>query len=194
MIKIGITGIIGSGKSIVSNILQILGVAVYNADENAKILMLNNSKIKDKLTEAFGKEVYINNKLNKAFLSNKIFNSENDRKLVNSIVHPIVIEDFAEWCDRQNSDVVAIESALLFEAKINEFIDYSIEVKSPEYMLISRIQHRDNISADEAQKRIKVQKNTENNNIPDFVINNNEKDSVIEQTINILKNIKEREK
>lgn len=189
MIKVGITGIIGSGKSILSNIFEIINIPVYNADKNAKILMYTNNSIKTRLISSFGDEVYINNELNKVFLSKKIFNSEENRKLVNHIVHPIVISDFISWTKLQKSDIVAIESALLYEANIDSILDYTIEVKSPINLIIERLCHRDKISKIEAENIINIQ-NKSNKGVPDFIVINDEQKFLIEQTIYILEHLK----
>ncbi|MDR2011033.1 MAG: dephospho-CoA kinase [Bacteroidales bacterium] len=191
MIKIGITGTIGSGKSIISNILEILEIPVYNADVNAKRIMLNDNIVKDKLIEYFGDIVYDGNSLNKKFLSERIFSLDSDRKFVNSVVHPMVIKDFQRWSDNQNFNIIAIESALLYEAQVDKIIDYVVEVKSPVELLIKRLILRDNISVEEAKNRINIQMMSQNfEKKANFVIINDEKSSVLEQILNIHKIIK----
>lgn len=190
MIKIGITGLIGSGKSVVAKIFQTFDIPVYFADVEAKKLMLTDNEISTNLIAAFGTEVYCNGILNKEFLSQQIFDNETSRLLINSIVHPAVIKDFEQWTKEQSQEIVAVESALLFESGFDKKTDYSIIVKSPLTLNISRICSRDNISQAEAIKRLKIQrKNLIANTKSNFTINNNERSSLIIQTENILAKI-----
>ena len=191
MISIGITGIIGSGKSLVCKIFEIFEIPVYNADKRAGMLMNTDANIRECLISYFGEGVYFDNKINKSFLSDKIFNSEVHRKHVNSIVHPVVLTDFIKWKEKQETNLVIIESALLYEAKIDEFIDFVIFVESPEHLLLRRIIERDKITEEDARKRILSQSNNSCLQIKsDFLILNDEKHSLIEQSINILNLVK----
>ncbi len=192
MTKLGITGTIGSGKSVVSHIFETIGIPVYNADSAAKKLMLQNENIISALKTRFGNQVYTDDNINKKFLADKIFNNENDRKFVNSVVHPAVIDDFGRWItEQQNSDIVAIESALIFESGIDKIIDYTIIVESPIKLASERISNRDNISIEEAIKKINLQLN----NLPkkvkaDFYIQNDEENSLIIQCLDIINSLK----
>jgi dephospho-CoA kinase len=191
MIKLGITGTIGSGKTIVSRILEIIEIPVYNADDNAKKIMLDDKSIRENLVKYFGEEVYNGNSLNKKLLSERIFSSDDDRKYVNSIVHPKVISDFQEWSAKQASNIVAIESALLYEAGIDKIINYIIDVQSPNELVKARLKARDNISVAEIEKRINVQLGSRSSQKNyNFAILNDENNSVIEQILYILKTIK----
>ncbi len=191
MIKAGITGLIGSGKSVVASIFETTGIPVYNADTQAKILMNSNPEIIAALTNKFGAETYVNGELNKAFLAGIIFNNEESRLFVNSIVHPEVNTDFINWAQNQNTGIVAIESALLFEANIQDILDYTISVESDIKTSAERIANRDKISTEEAIKRINVQlKKQSKDNITDFRILNNESDSLILQSLEIIEKIK----
>lgn len=192
MIKLGITGTIGSGKTIVSSIFETIGIPVYNADIRAKQLMTNSKKIVSAMKNRFGFEVYINGNINKPFLANIIFNNEGDRKFINSIVHPEVIEDFIKWAfKQQNTEIVAIESALIYESGIDKLMNYTIIVKSPNALASKRISKRDSISKEEAEKKINLQmQNLPNNIKPDFLIKNDEKNSLIEQCLEVFNKIK----
>ncbi len=190
MNKIGITGIIASGKTVVSKFFQIIGIPVYNTDHNAKLLMNNNPEIKEKIIKHFGKHSYSNNSINTKHIANQIFNDNSKRLLINSIVHPKVKDDFLFWSKNQIGKYCAIESALIYEANFNDILDFIIMVQSPIDITINRIIYRDNISKEEAQKRINSQSfNLSQNNKPDFIINNDEKESVILQSLEILKKI-----
>ena len=193
MIKTGITGIIGSGKSIVSSVFQILGIPVYNADEQAKIIMNTKAKVKTQIVENFGQNAYNNNCLNKKHIASEIFNDKDKRALMNSIVHPAVEDNFVQWVSKQKTEICAIESALIYESGLDEILDVIIMVASPQKVLIDRICKRDSIEASEAVKRINSQNfynNTEIN--PDYYLYNDDEHSIILQSIEIIKKIKEK--
>ncbi|MEJ5267420.1 MAG: dephospho-CoA kinase [Bacteroidales bacterium] len=189
MIKIGLTGIIGSGKSTVSKIFETLQIPVYYSDLRASELINTNQYIIDSLKNKYGKTIYIDGTLNKPLLSSIIFNDNDERKFVNSVVHPIVINDFIFWSQNQKAKIAAIESALIYETSLKTILTNIIEVRSPRKLLIERIIKRDKISKTEALKKINSQKALFTNEKPDFVIINDEKKSVILQTQRILTKI-----
>jgi dephospho-CoA kinase len=191
MIKIGICGIIGSGKSIVSKILEVLGIAVYDSDRQAKLLMNKDKFIIASLKKRFGENIYISSQLNKSMLRELIFLDESNRKTVNSIVHPAVVSDFLLWTKNQSAEIVAIESALLHEANMSTHVDWIINVIADKELLLQRITSRDNTSVSTVEAIIKSQEsNYEHNKNADFTIYNNEYDSVILQTLAIIEKIK----
>ena len=191
MIKIGICGIIGSGKSIVSKILEVLGIAVYDSDRQAKLLMNKDKFIIASLKKRFGENIYISSQLNKSMLRELIFLDESNRKTVNSIVHPAVVSDFLLWTKNQSAEIVAIESALLHEANMSIHVDWIINVIADKELLLQRITSRDNTSVSTVEAIIKSQEiNYEHNRNSDFTIYNNEYDSVILQTLAIIEKIK----
>jgi dephospho-CoA kinase len=193
MISIGITGIIGSGKSMVSKIFETLDFPVYYADNEAKKLMIENNEIKTNLINEFGANIYINGIPNKEHISRLVFGDSQNREKVNSIVHPVVIDNFKNWLKFNaiaGKKMVAIESALLYHAKIDKITDFNIEVICSEHIAVQRIKFRDNISEEEAINKIRIQKNQVNNNArPDFIIENNDSDSLILQCLDILTKI-----
>lgn len=190
MISFGLTGIIGSGKSVVAMILEIADIPVYNADFEAKRIMSSNESVKKMLINEFGAETYKANSLNKVFLSKLIFSDKNARHAINSIVHPEVIADFKTWLtNKKNEDIkfACIESAILFEAQIDKLLDFTINVYCDEAILIKRIIDRDNISIEQALARINSQNNYADLKPKfDFEIINNGAESILLQTINIL--------
>lgn len=193
MISIGITGIIGSGKSMVSKIFEIFDCPVYYADLEAKKLMISNDDIKLKLISEFGSNTYINGMPNKEVISKLVFGDSTNREKVNSIVHPVVIEDFKNWLKHQSIagiKVAAIESALLYHSKIDSITDYNIEVTCSEQTLIQRIMLRDKISEADAINKIIIQKNQiPKNSKPDYIIKNNDSDSLLLQYLDIMTKI-----
>ncbi|MDY0140597.1 MAG: dephospho-CoA kinase [Bacteroidales bacterium] len=193
MIKAGITGIIGSGKSVVSSVFQILGIPVYNADEQAKIIMNTNKKVQNEIILNFGNDAYKNNRLNKQYIASQIFNDNEKRNLINSIVHPAVKDNFIEWASQQKTEICAIESALIYESKFDDILDVIIIVTSPQEVLIDRICKRDNIEPSEAVKRINSQSFYNNTDIkPDYYLHNDDEHSIISQSLEIIKHIKEK--
>ena len=160
--KIGITGNIGSGKSIVSAILRTIGIPVYDCDTEAKRLMQNDNIIRNSIIEAFGTECYIPHEgLNKKHLADIIFNDTTALQKINSIVHPRVREDFASWSKKQNCSIVAMESAILFEAGLQESVDTIIAIHADRETCIQRACHRNNAKREEIEQRINKQIPTE---------------------------------
>lgn len=182
MIKVGITGGIGSGKSIISKLLTVMGYNVYNSDKHANILMLNDPIVKSKIISAVGKNAYTDNGLiNKDILSKFIFHSENNRIIINSIVHPAVFKDFIEWSNNIKSNIVFVESAILFESGLNKYTNKSIMVYAPYEIRIKRIIERDSLSENDAVARIKSQLSDEEKlKLCDFTIYNG-KERIIPQ-------------
>ena len=142
MLKIGITGGIGSGKSVVANILQQMGFPVYDSDSRAKALTQTNADIRQQLTAMFGDNLFKYNILDKKALSQLIFSSDKNLKAVNAIIHPVVVGDFATWTTRQNAAAVFLESAILMESGLYQKMDKIILVTTPEKLRIDRVMKR----------------------------------------------------
>ena len=189
MIKIGITGGIGSGKSIVSKLLEVLGIPVYIADVEAKKIV-TLPDIKKKLTNAFGKMLYINGELDKAYLASIIFNDKKSLQQVNSIIHPEVKKDFITWAEYQQKEMVGIESAILYEAGFEKEVDCIITVTAPLAIRIFRVMKRNNLSQEQVKDRINNQlSNEEKAKHANFIIINDDKRSVIPQVLNIVQQL-----
>lgn len=153
--KIGITGNIGSGKSIVSAILRTIGIPVYDCDAEAKRLMQKDAHIRNKIVETFGKECYTpNNELNKKHLANIIFNDTTALQKIDNIVHPCVKEDFAKWSKKQPHAIVAMESAILFEAGMQESVDTIVAIHADREICIQRAIHRNNTTREQIEQRL----------------------------------------
>jgi dephospho-CoA kinase len=157
MKRIGITGGIGAGKSLVAEIIKAMGYPVFNSDERAKELTEQDSKIKEGLIHLFGAEIYQNDKLNKFTLAQAIFSDDSLREKVNALIHPIVREDFNLWALAQNTELVFNESAILFETGADKNFDAIILVHAPKELRIKRIMKRDNCSENEVLKRMNSQ-------------------------------------
>lgn len=160
MVKIGITGGIGSGKSYVSRLLtEHYGIPVYNTDSEAKRLMLSDEGIRRRLTALLGKEVYKSDgTLNKPLLANYLFADSCHAGQINAIVHPQVKADFLKWADRQTGcEVVALESAILFESGFDNIVDKVVMVYAPVELRIRRVMLRDDTTEEKIRQRIVAQ-------------------------------------
>jgi len=188
MIKIGVTGNIGSGKSVVCELLKIHGIPVYNADKEAKRLNNSSPVIREKLIHHFGKEIYIEGKLDKNKFAQIIFNDPEKLSLANSIIHPEVAKDFAAWAVSKNKyPIVALEAAILFEGNFHNYVDKTITVYAPHELRIARASQRDNVTIEKIIEREKNQiPDEEKIKIADFVIYNDEKHALILQVSTLL--------
>ncbi len=190
MLKIGIAGGIGSGKSVVANILQQMGFPVYDSDSRAKALTQTNADIRQQLTAMFGDNLFKDNILDKKALSQLIFSSDKNLKAVNAIIHPVVVGDFATWTTRQNAAAVFLESAILMESGLYQKMDKIILVTAPEKLRIDRVMKRSQLSEKEIQQRMQMQKTEEAlAEKADFVILNDEKHLLIPQVRSILQKL-----
>lgn len=154
---VGLTGGIGSGKTTVANFFKDLGVPVYNSDQEARKLMRTSKKLKKAIIELLGENAYTGKKLNKTYISDKIFNSEKLLQNLNSIVHPAVRTHFLKWKKKQEAPYVIQETALIFENKAQAFYDKIILVVAPEPQRIQRVSARDSISEYQVESRLKNQ-------------------------------------
>jgi len=188
MLRVGLTGGIGSGKSTVASIFSILGIPVYYADEAAKQIMHSDPELKASLIKHFGEETYANDKLNRAYLASIVFADQEKLALLNSLTHPATIRDANLWMARQNSPYIIKEAALLFESRANEHVDFVIGVSAPAELRIQRAMMRDNISREEVLHRLNRQMNEdEKMKRCDAVIVNDEKQLVIPQVLDLHK-------
>lgn len=158
MIKIGLTGGIGSGKTTVAHILEQEGYPVYISDRQASELINKNPGIRSALTGLFGTTLYSNdNNLDKKKLAEIIFNDTTALQKVNAIVHPVVLEDFRQWSLLQSGNLVFFESAILFEAGLEKNFDLIISVYASRQTRIQRVVDRDRVCPEEVVKRIENQ-------------------------------------
>lgn len=157
MYKVGITGGIGSGKSTVCRMLAERGVALYDADSRAKALMSTSEALRRALIDNFGAETFTAEGLNRAYLAGRVFNDAEQLRLLNSIVHPAVIEDFEVWAEAQEGNYVVFESAILFEAGLEDRVDVAVAVMAPEALRVERVMARDGHSREQVLARIKNQ-------------------------------------
>lgn len=188
--KVGITGGIGSGKSTVSSIFELLDIPVYYADAEAKKLMVNNAEIKDKIIELFGESSYVDGELNRKHISEKAFHDANLLAKLNETVHPVVIKDYQEWAKRQHTVYTLKEAALLFESGSYLDNDLNILVSSPFELRLERVMSRDKVSREDVLARINKQMpEEEKEKLATMIIRNNESEFLITQVLNIHKKI-----
>ena len=191
MVKIGITGGIGSGKSIVSTLFQLHGIPVYNADEETKKLNNTSPLIREQLTAHFGENLYENNLLDKKKFADIIFSDPTKLQIANSIIHPEVLKHFINWCTHNSHhSIVAMEAAILFESGFHKYLNKVVTVYSPVQDRVKRVSMRDNVTATMVENRIRHQMpEKEKIGMSEYVIVNDYKNSLIEQVHNLLEDI-----
>ena len=188
MLKVGITGGIGSGKTLVCKVFETLEIPVFNADNEAKKIMNSNSLLQEVLLNEFGEETFNDNgNINNKYFSKIVFENKEKLEKLNSIVHPFVIGTFDEWAKKQESKIVILESAIIFENGLNTLFDKIITIISPIEIRIERILKRGNSNKDDILKIISNQLSDEEKiKLSDFVIYNNEESSIISQVTEII--------
>ncbi|MGH2552759.1 MAG: dephospho-CoA kinase [Chitinophagaceae bacterium] len=188
MLRIGLTGGIGSGKSVVAKIFETLAIPVYYADDAAKRLMNTNAAVKASIIKKFGENSYISGELNRKHLASIVFNDVKKLELLNALTHPATIHDAEEWIKNQQSSYIIKEAALLFESGANKNLDHVIGIYAPLHLRISRVMARDGITEEEIMKRINRQMDEEKKmKLCDFIITNNEEELVIPQVLELHK-------
>ena len=186
MLKIGLTGGIGSGKTTVSQIFKILGVPVFDADTAAKEAMEHNPVLKEKLIATFGAAVFVEHKLNRKYLADIVFNDVHQLDALNALVHPITIAAAADWFATQNSPYVIKEAALIFEAGAGVGLDYIIGVFAPTALRIKRVMDRDQLSSEEVLSRMNRQIDDQiKMKLCDFVIQNDNQALLTKQVLEL---------
>lgn len=186
MLKIGLTGGIGSGKSTAAQIFEVLGIPVYYADTEAKRLMNEDQELRTAISKLFGNEAYSNNMLDRKYISSIVFSDPAKLQLLNAIVHPATKKDGEEWMQQQTTPYAIHEAALIFEARVNERLDYVIGVSAPEALRIQRAMERDSVSREEILKRMSHQLDEEiKMDNCDFVLINDEDKFLIPQVLEL---------
>jgi dephospho-CoA kinase len=188
VLKIGITGGIGSGKSIVCKIFSQLGIPVYEADAAAKQLMNTDQELISNLKKEFGEKIYNSkNELNKKALAEIVFNNPHALKKLNNLVHPAVRIDFDNWINKNNSAPYVIEeAAILFESGAYKNMDYIITVSAPEDLRFKRVMMRDNVSEEHVRNISKNQMDDkEKIKLSDFEIVNDDTQLLIPQVLHL---------
>ena len=186
MKKIGLTGIIGSGKTTAALYFKGLGVPVFIADDCAKELMENDDNLKNQITNLLGDLAYLNGKLNKEFISEKIFYDSMLLSHINDIVHPRVHEYFNIWISKQNSKYIIYEAALIFENNSQHIFDKIICIKTPLNLILERINNRENYSEEKLRRILNNQISQDLKcSKSDFCIENISKNKLYNELLNI---------
>ena len=190
MLKIGITGNIGSGKTTISKIFEVLGIPVFYADDEAKKVMVDDAILVNELKQTFGSESYFEDgTLNRKHIAGIVFNNEAELKKLNAIVHPAVFRAFDNWVPQfKNAPYVLKEAALLFESSSYKMCDRSIMVTAPLELRIARVMLRDGLSRDEILNREARQFSEEKKlQLADYAIKNDNTELVIPQVLALHK-------
>lgn len=188
--RIGLTGGIGAGKSIVSKVLMSLNYPVFNSDLEAKLILTSSAEVRKEIATYFGSEAYINGELNKKLIAKRIFSDDKARLKINSIIHPRVRKAFDDFARKYNNFLVFNEAAIIFETNRESAFDKTILVTAPLELKISRIIARDKMSKKDVLARMNKQW-TDEQKIPlaDFIIENDEKQALLPQLMEVLKQL-----
>ena len=192
MIRIAITGGIGSGKSYVSDLLEKRGIPIYNADNESKRLTVSDMNIREGLIELLGEEVYQEGMLNKPLLASYLFASPENAAKVNGIIHPRVKADFLQWVDEhRHVGVVGLESAILYESGFDDVVDAVVMVYAPESLRLQRAMKRDQASETQVRARMAAQMDDEEKRRrADYVVMNDGSISLEEQLDVLVEHLK----
>ncbi len=193
-ITIGITGGIGSGKSYVSAIIrEKFGIPVYDCDKEAKRLTASDAEIRRKLIQLVGPEVFNGEELVRQHLADFLFESKENARKVNAIIHPAVLRDFKQWARKQQQPIVAMESAILFESGFNKSVDRVLFVDAPEEVRLRRAMQRDSATEQQISARMKMQQPELHRQQADYVVHNSSDDDTrllvqLTEIINLIAN------
>ena len=190
MLKIGITGGIGSGKSTVAKVFEVLGIPVFYADDAAKRLMNTDKDLKEKIQLQFGNEVYKNGQLDKKYLADIVFTSPEKLALLNALVHPATLKDADAWMQKQITPYTLKEAALIFESGAQQNLDYVIGVTAPAPLRIQRTMNRDGITREAIIARMDKQMDeTIKMKLCNFIIKNDEQEMLLPQVLALHKKL-----
>lgn len=187
MLKIGITGGIGSGKTTVCKLFELLGIPVFYADAVARTITNTDPVLINGIIEAFGEQSYSHGQLNRKYIAALVFNEQQQLEKLNALVHPAVFRAFDNWLIlQQDKPYVLKEAALLFESGSYQMCNCSVLVKSPEELKIKRISHRDQLTETEIKARMDKQfTDPEKEKYADFIISNDENQLLIPQVLDL---------
>jgi dephospho-CoA kinase len=183
MLKVGLTGGIGSGKSTVAQIFEVLGIPVFYADTETRKMMNDDEELKQLILKNFGVDSYKDGSLNRSYI---VFNDPEKLELLNSLTHPAIKRNGELWMQQQTTPYAIHEAALIFEAGVSERLDYVIGVTAPQSLRIKRVMDRDNVTRDEVLKRISRQIEEDiKMKLCDFVIDNDEQQLLLPQVLEL---------
>jgi dephospho-CoA kinase len=187
MLKIGLTGGIGSGKTTVSRVFTGLGVPVYQADDQAKALIHNSSDLRRSIIEEFGEKAFIKGRYNNTYMAGIVFNNKKSLEKLNKLIHPIVLQDFEEWLIQHNKNHYVIhEAAILAESGYSDLMDKIVLVDAPLEIRIRRIMERDQLNKKDIEARMRSQWPADKIRLmADWVIQNDENTLILPQILYI---------
>ncbi len=186
MLKVAITGGIGSGKSLVCQVFKTLGIPIFNADDTSNQLVENNLELKSSIIELFGKEAYINGNYNRKFIGNIVFSNPEKLQLLIDLIHPLAIQAAKQWFEEQHAPYAIKEAAILFESNAQQDIDIVIGITAPDAVRIERVMQRTGYNKEEVIKRIALQMPDEEKMAKcDYVIQNDNKTAILPQLLRI---------
>lgn len=194
MIRVGITGGIGSGKSMVCRMLTMLGVPLYDSDSRAKWLMNNSLSLRKKLQERFGEDIYDECGLRRQVLAACVFTDSEALAALDAIVHPAVADDFREWADEREAEgceIALLESAILLSSGFDKFVDRCVAVVAPDELRVVRAVRRDGASREQVAARIAAQMSQEE--VAErchYVVVNDEKSMLWPQVLSLVAELK----
>lgn len=191
-IKLGITGGIASGKSVVCDILRVMGFPIYCSDDRAKELMKTDASIQHDLISLLGQKVYnTDGELNRNLLADYIFANKDRANQVNAIVHPRVKDDFSKWVlQHREMPIVGIESAILIESGFLDAVDRSLLVYAPKELRIRRAMQRGNFSQELVERRVNAQiSDSKKIDLVDFLIYNDDKSLLLPQVEDLVQEL-----
>lgn len=190
MFKIGLTGGIGSGKSTVAKVFEVLGIPVYYADDSAKRIMNADKALIQKIKDLFGESIYSDGQLNKKQLADIVFNTPEKLEKLNNLIHPATIADAEKWMQQQTSPYTLKEAALIFESGAQQHLDYVIGVTAPAPLRIKRTMQRDGISREDVMARMNKQMDDSvKMKLCDFVLINDEQEMLLPQILDLHENL-----
>ena len=188
--KLGITGGIGSGKTSVCRVFNVLGIPVFSADPEARKIMENEIDIKNEINAIVGKDIYPEGHLDRMELASLIFNNKKLLEKVNSLVHPVVFDNFIRWTEKQTAPYVIMEAAILFESGGYKLVDRVATIVAPVEERISRVTQRNMLNRHQVMERIKNQMTDEERiSMSDYIIHNSENDMIIPVILDINKDL-----
>lgn len=184
MLRVGLTGGIGSGKTTVAHVFELLGIPVFYADTVAKNIMNEDEDLKTQIIAYFGESSYINGTLNRPFISSAVFQNEEKLNFLNSLIHPATLRAAGKWMEKQTGPYILKEAALIFESGSQEGLDYVIGVYAPQSLRLQRTMQRDHTTREAVLQRMRNQINEKMKmKLCDFIIYNDEQQLVIPQVI-----------
>lgn len=194
MIRLGITGGIGSGKSVVCRLLAMLDVPIYDSDSRAKWLMNNSSVLRERLQERFGNDIFGEGGLQRKVLAERVFSDREALAALDAIVHPAVAEDFQAWAaerEAEGFEIVGLESAILFSSGFDRFVDRCVAVVAPDELRVARAAQRDRASEEQVRARIASQMpQSEVAERADYVVVNDEQSLLWPQVLRLIEELK----